>query len=26
VVTLSGAPTGTDTIFASLTFLGRVIH
>jgi len=26
VVTLSSALTGTDTIFANLTFLGRVIH
>lgn len=26
VVTLSGALAGTDTIFANLTFLGRVIH
>lgn len=26
VVTLSNNPTGTDTIFASMMFLGRVIH
>lgn len=26
VVTLSSNPTGTDTIFASMQFLGRVIH
>jgi len=26
VITLSGNPTGTDTIFASMNFLGRVIH
>jgi hypothetical protein len=26
VVTLSAAPTGTDSIFASIMFLGRVIH
>jgi hypothetical protein len=26
IVTLSSAPTGTDTIFASMYFLGRVIH
>lgn len=26
VITLSSALTGTDTIFANLTFLGRVIH
>ena len=26
VVTLSSALTGTDTIFANLTFMGRVIH
>lgn len=26
VVTLSGVLSGTDTIFANLTFLGRVIH
>jgi hypothetical protein len=26
VVTLSSAATGTDTIFANFTFLGRVIH
>jgi hypothetical protein len=26
VVTLSSNPTGTDTIFASLMFLGRVVH
>jgi hypothetical protein len=26
VITLSNNPTGTDTIFASMNFLGRVIH
>jgi hypothetical protein len=26
VVTLSSALTGTDTIFANLTFMGRIIH
>jgi len=26
VVTLSGALTGTDTIFGNFTFLGRIIH
>jgi hypothetical protein len=26
VVTVSTAPTGTDTIFANFTFLGRIIH
>jgi len=26
VVTLSNALTGTDTIFANLTFMGRIIH
>lgn len=26
VVTVSSAPTGTDTIFANFTFLGRIVH
>jgi hypothetical protein len=26
VITLSGVPTGTDTIFASILALGRIIH
>jgi hypothetical protein len=26
VVTLSSVLTGTDTIFANLTFMGRIIH
>jgi len=26
VINLSGNPTGTDTIFCSMMFLGRVVH